>query len=63
MSEPFEHIKVIMDELQDLQTDGHITEPDEFVAINDVEVAVHALRRSFEYKINNCNNDNTLNSQ
>jgi len=48
MSSIKEHIDVLFTELHKIQLDGHITESNEFVAFNDIELAVNELRKACE---------------
>jgi len=48
MSSIKEHIDVLFEELHKIQADGHITEPNEFVAFNDIDLAVNDLRKALE---------------
>lgn len=46
---PKRHIKRFYDLIHKLNMDGHINAPDKYAAIKDVELAVHKLRKAFEY--------------
>ncbi len=47
MSTPREHINNIMDEIRELNSD-HIKQANDFVMVNDLELAVHEVRKTFE---------------
>ena len=51
MADPKEHIGNLLDEMHKLQDDGHIDGPDLWVAVGDLETAIHQLRQIFERKI------------
>ncbi len=38
----------MLEEIKKLNDEKHVTEADEFVAINDVELAIHEARKTFE---------------
>ena len=46
---PKRHIKKFYDLIHKLNMDGHIDAPNKYAAIKDVEMAVHKLRKAFEY--------------
>lgn len=46
--EPAEHIKEIKAAIHRLNRDGHILEPEEFVAVSDLATAVRLLQVDFE---------------
>jgi len=48
MSSIKEHLDNILKETIALHREKYITGPDEFVAINDIEIAVHEARKVFE---------------
>lgn len=45
---PLEHIDVLLNECHRVQAEGHCRQPDEYVAINKIEIAIHELRQAFE---------------
>ena len=49
MSEPIEHINKIQREIHLLNRQGHITEANEFSAVEDLQIALHRLRQAFEW--------------
>jgi len=48
MSSIKKHLRNIEVEVFKLNQNGHVTEPDEFVAMTDVEAAVNQARKVFE---------------
>ena len=46
---PKRHIKKFYDLIHKINMDGHIDAPNKYAAIQDVELAVHSLRKAFEY--------------
>lgn len=49
---PLDHIKRLLDETHRIQWHGHcVRNPAAWVAINDIEIAIHKLRKAFEEKI------------
>ena len=56
MSLVFEHISriedVVVEQMRQLQEDGHIKEPDQWSAVNDITIAVHLARKVFERSVN-----------
>ena len=48
MSSIKEHLDKILGETNELSVDGHTTEPDEFTAVKDIEIAVCEARKVFE---------------
>lgn len=48
---PNRHIKKIINHLHKMTVDGHIDKPDKYVALNDVELAVHKLQQAFDNEI------------
>lgn len=48
MSSIKKHFDNILKETIALHRKKYVTEPDEFVAINDIEIAVHEARKVFE---------------
>lgn len=48
MSSIKKHLEKMLDETTRLNLDGHVTEPDEFVAVNEIERAIHNARIVFE---------------
>jgi len=51
---PINHIRRLLRETHRIQQHGHCKKnAAAFVAINDIEIAIHELRKAFEEKINN----------
>lgn len=48
MSSIKEHLENMEFEIHRINQDGHVIEPDEFVAVNDIGLAVHEARKVFE---------------
>jgi hypothetical protein len=48
MSHIREHLDVMLHEIKKLNGENHVTEADEFVAVNDVELAIYEARKTFE---------------
>jgi len=48
MSTIKEHIDKLFDELNKIQVDGHITQADEFLAFNEIDLSVNKLRKTCE---------------
>ena len=48
---PKRYIRRFRDLLHKMNMDGVIDKPDKFVAVNDVELAVHKLEQAFEREI------------
>jgi len=48
---PAKHIKEFYDQIHKLNMHGHIDRPDKYVAITEIEAAVHKLRQAFEREI------------
>ncbi|MCK5605978.1 hypothetical protein KAR91_29035 [Candidatus Pacearchaeota archaeon] len=48
MSTIKKHLENILAETAKLNMDNHVTEPDEFATITDIEIAVYAVRKVFE---------------
>lgn len=46
---PKRHIKKFYDLIHKMNMDGHINAPNKYMALKDVELAVHKLRQAFEY--------------
>ncbi len=60
MVEEADNKQTIRDIIHDLLDDVHVlstqsTEPDEFVAVNDIEIAIHEAEKTFE-RTKNINN-------
>lgn len=45
---PVKHIKKFYDQIHRMNMDGHISTPDKYVAVKDLEISVHKLRTAFE---------------
>jgi len=50
---PKRHIRKFYDNIHRMTMDGHIDTPDKYVALNEIELAVHALQKAFEQEIKN----------
>jgi len=51
---PENHINQLLNDTHWIQIDGHCNgNAPAWVAINDIEIAIHDLRKAFEEKINN----------
>jgi hypothetical protein len=48
---PDEYIKEFYSLLYRMSKDGFINKPDKFVAVNDIELAVHKLQQAFDRDI------------
>uniref|UniRef100_A0A6M3JAP2 Uncharacterized protein n=1 Tax=viral metagenome TaxID=1070528 RepID=A0A6M3JAP2_9ZZZZ len=46
---PAKHIKKFYDLIHKMTMHGHIDTPDKYVAVQDIEIAVHKLRQAFEF--------------
>ncbi len=45
---PAEHIKRLLAETHRIAEHGHCKDGPSFVAVNDIEIAIHELRKAFE---------------
>jgi len=48
---PEKHIKKLYDRLHKMTEDGHIDKPDKYMAVKDIELAIHKLAQAFESEI------------
>jgi len=55
---PIEHIEKLLKDTHAIQEHGHCTDNGPaWVAINDIEIGIHELRKAFERKISHDKND------
>ena len=45
---PLEHIENLLKECYKIQQEGHCKNGPSFVAVNDIELKIHELRKAFE---------------
>ncbi len=59
MSSIKEHLENMEFQIHRINQDGHVTEPDEFVVVTDIEIAINEARKVFErtQNIAKANND------
>jgi len=48
MSSIKEHLENMEFQIHRMNQDGHVTEPDEFVIVADIEIAINEARKAFE---------------
>jgi len=49
MTTPHKHVQRILDEIRLMHDEKHISESNELIAANDIELAVFQLQKAFEY--------------
>lgn len=48
---PDKHIKKLYDRLHKMTMEGLIDAPDKYMAVKDIEIAIHELQKTFEREI------------
>jgi hypothetical protein len=53
-----DHFSLMLEQAHLLNAEGHITSPDELIAIHDLEIKINEMQRIFERRLND-NTDTT----